>query len=86
MPRFIEGADRRQAVLLPTSIDDYVGEHNPVRVVEAFIDELDLAGLEFAGVMPEVTGRPSYRPSENTVRYLGIEVDDALAISEQVDI
>ena len=70
MPRFIEGVDRRQAVLLPTSIEDYVGEDNPVRVVETFIDELDLAGLGFAGMMPEVTGRPSYHPSTMLKIYL----------------
>ena len=50
MGRFIEGQDRRQATLLPDCLDDYVAEDNPVRVVEAFVDELDLsAGL--AGVV-----------------------------------
>jgi hypothetical protein len=48
--RFIEGQDRGQLILLPECLDDYVGEDNPVRVVEAFIDELDLAALGFAGV------------------------------------
>jgi transposase len=43
-------------------LDDYVGEDNPVRVVEAFVDELDLAALGFMGVVPEATGRPSYHP------------------------
>jgi transposase len=43
-------------------LDDYVGEDNPVRIVDAFIDELDLAVLGFAGVRPEATGRPSYHP------------------------
>ena len=63
MGRFIEGADRRQATLLPETIDDYVCENNPVRVIDAFIDALDLRGLGFDGVIPEETGRPSYHPA-----------------------
>ena len=62
MGRFIEGADRTQATLLPECIDDYVGEDNPVRVVDAFVDALDLAALGFDGE-PEETGRPSYHPA-----------------------
>lgn len=49
MGRFVEGEDRQQDFLLPASLDDYVSEDNPVRVVEAFIDELDLHALGFAG-------------------------------------
>ncbi len=52
MKRFIEGEDRRQAMLLPDYLDDYVAADNPVRVVEVFIDELDLAALGFAGMVP----------------------------------
>jgi transposase len=63
MGRFIEGADRRQATLLPDTIEDYVGEENPVRVIDAFVDMLDLAALGFNGVIPEETGRPSYHPA-----------------------
>ncbi len=63
MGRFIEGADRRQATLLPEAIEDYVGEENPVRVIDAFVDMLDLAALGFDGVIPEETGRPSYHPA-----------------------
>src|SRR5215212_851075 len=63
MGRFIEGQDRRQATLLLEYLDDYVSEDNPVRVVEVFVDELDLAALSFAGVVPEATGRPAYHPS-----------------------
>ena len=62
MKRFVEGEDRSQLILLPECLDDYVGEDNPVRVVEAFVDELDLAALGFMGVVPEATGRPSYHP------------------------
>ena len=63
MKRFIEGDDRGQATLLPASLEDYVGEDNPVRVIDAFIDELDLGALGFSGVVPEVTGRPGYHPA-----------------------
>jgi transposase len=68
--RFVEGEDRRQATLLPDCLDDYVGEDNPVRAVEAFVEELDLAGLGFAGVVPEATGRPSYHPATLLKIYL----------------
>src|ERR1700739_1372149 len=63
MKRFVEGEDRLQGTLLPHYLDDYVTENNPVRVIEAFIDELDLATLGFDGVVPETTGRPAYHPS-----------------------
>ena len=63
MSRFIAEADRSQGTLLPESIDEYVSEENPVRVIEAFVDALDLAGLGFAGVEPKATGRPAYHPA-----------------------
>src|SRR5208282_5816949 len=63
MKRFVEGEDRRQGVLLPEYLDDFVSEENQVRVIEAFVDELDLAALEFDGMTPAATGRPSYHPS-----------------------
>jgi transposase len=63
MKRFIEGEDRTQITLLPECLDDYVAEDNPVRVVEVFVDQLDLASLGFDGVDPAATGRPSYHPS-----------------------
>src|SRR5476651_1442505 len=62
MKRFIEGEDRRQAVLLPEYLDDYVSEENPVRVIDVFVEELDLGALGFEGVEPEATGRPAYHP------------------------
>jgi transposase len=62
MKRFVEGEDRRQGVLLPEYLDDYVSEENQVRVVEAFVEELDLGALGFEGVSPATTGRPSYHP------------------------
>lgn len=57
MGRFIEGADRTQATLLPDTMDDYIAEDNPVRGVDAFVDALDLAALGFESVIPEETGR-----------------------------
>ena len=63
MRRFIEGEGRHQVTLLPECLDDYIGEDNPVRVVDMFVDELDLAELGFGGVAPAATGRPSYHPS-----------------------
>src|SRR5512140_1894455 len=70
MKRFIEGEDRRQATLLPDCLEDYVSDDNPVRVIEAFIDELDLKALGFEGVVPEATGRPSYHPAALLKIYL----------------
>jgi len=63
MKRFVEGEDRKQGVLFPEFLDDYVAENNPVRVIEAFVEELDLRGLGFEGVVPETTGRPAYHPA-----------------------
>jgi transposase len=63
MKRFIEGADRTQAMLLPECVEDYVGPDNPVRVVEAFVEQLDLRAMGFEGSDPQVTGRPAYHPS-----------------------
>ena len=63
MKRFIEGGDRSQTSLLPECLDDYVVEDNPVRVVDAFVEQLDLRSLGFEGMEPESTGRPSYHPS-----------------------
>ncbi len=63
MKRFIEGVDRNQVSLLPECVEDYVGTDNPVRVIEAFVDQLDLREMGFESVDPEVTGRPGYHPS-----------------------
>jgi len=63
MSRFIEGEDRNQATLLPEYLDDYIAEDNPVRAVDAFVEELDLKQLGFAGADPASTGRPAYHPA-----------------------
>src|SRR6266571_7170379 len=70
MRRFIDGEDRMQQALLPHSLEDYVSEENPVRVIEVFINELDLAALGFSGVTPAATGRPAYHPSTLLKIYL----------------
>lgn len=63
MKRFIQGESRTQSTLLPELLDDYITEANPVRVVDVFVDELDLGQLGFAGVDPAATGRPAYHPA-----------------------
>jgi transposase len=63
MRRFVEGVDRGQTTLFPERLEDWIGEDNPVRVIDAFVDALDLRGLGFDSVMPEATGRPSYHPA-----------------------
>jgi len=62
MKRFIQGDCRTQSTLLPETLDDYIADTNPVRVVDVFVDELDLGKLGFEGVEPAATGRPSYHP------------------------
>jgi len=62
MARFVCGADRHQVTLLPNRLDDYVSEDNPVRVVDAFVDELDLAALGFDGVVPPRRAGPATIP------------------------
>src|SRR4249919_3780108 len=62
MKRYVVGQDRSQSTLFPESLDEYIAEDNPVRVVDAFVDELDLLELGFAGAEPEETGRPAYHP------------------------
>jgi len=63
MKRFVEGLDRGQSTLFPETLEDFVAEDNPVRVIEVFIEGLDLGGLGFSRVDPKATGRPSYHPS-----------------------
>ena len=63
MKRFIEGEDRNQSTLFPELLDDYIAEDNPVRVIDVFVDELDLGQLGFGRADPKVTGRPAYHPS-----------------------
>jgi transposase len=68
MGRFIEGSDRRQRLLLPDCVDDYVAEDSPVRVVDLFVDELDVGELGFGGAA--ATGRPGYHPATMLKLYI----------------
>ncbi len=63
MKRFIEGTGRGQGTLFPETLEDWIDEDNPVRVIDVFVDELDRGGLGFERVVPEATGRPGYHPS-----------------------
>ncbi len=63
MKRFIQSTDRTQATLFPEQLEDYVAEDNPVRVVDVFVEQLNLLTLGFAGALPMKTGRPAYHPA-----------------------
>ena len=63
MAGYVEGADRSQATLFPDRLDDFVGGDNPVRVVDAFVEALDLGELGFTRAAPASTGRPGYNPA-----------------------
>ena len=62
MSRFIEGIHREQSTLFPERIDDYITDENPVRVIDAFVNALDLFDLGFTSAQPKATGRPAYHP------------------------
>ena len=63
MKRFVEEAARGQSTLLPECLEDFIDESNPVRVIDVFVDALDLAEMGFAGIDPAATGRPAYHPA-----------------------
>ena len=63
MGGFVSGADRSQTTLFSECLDDWIDEDNPVRVIDAFVDALDLSELGFDGVGPEATGRPAQHPA-----------------------
>ncbi|MFC0086126.1 transposase, partial [Dyella flava] len=63
MKRFVEGLDRSQSPLFPERLEDYINEDNPVRVIDVFVEELDLGTLGFESVEPASTGRPRYHPA-----------------------
>jgi transposase len=70
MSGFIDEADRNQGTLLPERVEEYVSEENPVRVIDAFVGELELAKLGFEGMEPKPTGRPGYHPATMLKIYL----------------
>lgn len=63
MAGFIEGSDRTQSTMFPECLEDWIDEDNPVRVIDVFIDELDLGCLGFERVAAASTGRPGYHSS-----------------------
>lgn len=63
MARFIEGVDRTQSTLFPERLEDFIEAENPVRVIEAFVETLDLSELGFERAAPRSTGRPGYHPA-----------------------
>ncbi len=69
MKRYIDGEDRSQATLFPEQLDSYIAEDNPVRVIDVFVDDLDLNKMGFK-TMPAETGRPSYHPSTMLKLYI----------------
>ena len=66
----IFGFERSQLLLLPETVDDYVGADNPVRFIDAFVDQLDLAAAGFIRVAPKATGRPGYAPGDLLKLYI----------------
>ena len=70
MKRFVEGVDRSQGTLFPERLEDWIGEDNPVRAIDVFVDELDLGGLGFNRVAPLATGRPAYHPCDLLKLYI----------------
>jgi transposase len=67
---YVQGEDRGQAALLPAAIEDYVAADASVRVIDAFVDGLDVRGLGFGRSVPAVTGRPPYDPRDLLKLYL----------------
>jgi transposase len=63
MKRFVQGQERSQGTLFPACLDEYVSDDNTVRVIDVFVEELDLRALGFDGVVPHTTGRPAYHPA-----------------------
>ncbi len=67
---FIKSTPRSDVLLFPEAIDDYVSDDNPVRFIEAFVDNLDLNQLGFSRTTPARTGRPAYSPSDLLKLYI----------------
>ena len=70
MSRVVQSKDRTQETFLPCRLEDYVSEDDPARMIDVFVEELDLGNLGFAGMRPETTGRTAYHPSAMLEIYL----------------
>lgn len=68
--KYIQGSDRNQLSILPDCIEDYIDENNPVRVIDAFVNSLDMNLLGFLRAKPNQTGRPSYDPRDLLKLYI----------------
>ena len=79
MKRFVEGIDRGQTTLFPECLEDWIDENNPVRVIDAFVDELDLAELGFDGVAPEATG-PAFLSSLGAAEALHLRLSQSRSV------
>jgi len=67
---YIRGVNRKQIILFPEAVDDYITKDNPVQFIDAFVDNLDLKKLEFKYSEPESTGRPPYNPADLLKLYI----------------
>ena len=67
---YVKGMDRRQIQMLPECIEDLVGEDNPVRIIDLFVDNLDMEALGYAKAIPAETGRPAYDPRDLLKLYI----------------
>jgi transposase len=70
MMAYIKGTPREQQQMLPSYVEDYVSEDNPVRVIDAFVESLDLKQLGFRHTDPTAVGHPSYDPKDKLKLYL----------------
>ncbi|SCW85474.1 hypothetical protein SAMN03159473_02166 [Pseudomonas sp. NFACC52] len=86
MKRFIQGEHRGQGTLLPESLDDYVSDTNPVRVVDVFVDEPDLVNLGFDGAIPVDTGQPAYHPAILLKIYIYGYLDSGVSPSARLNV
>ena len=67
---YIRGMNRDQVLLFPDIVDEYIAQNNPVRFIDAYVESLDLAGLEFTHAVPQETGRPAYAPAAMLKLYI----------------
>jgi transposase len=63
MSGYIEGISRNQVTLFPDRLDDWIDDDHPARLIEAFVEAMDLAAAGFGRMSPAQTGRPCYHPS-----------------------
>ncbi|SHK61815.1 transposase, partial [Paramaledivibacter caminithermalis] len=68
--RYIEGINRKSKIAFPEYIDDYITEDNPVRIIDAFVESLDMAELGFKNSIPKDKGRPGYDPKDMLRLYI----------------